>query len=399
MSWKYSRDILHRKLKYLKTWASEDGIFTSMDKWANLLKEIQSEISYDVVYRLLEEIYLMINAGFDWEDFDFPPLPDDFNIPDIVTPPIEGGTKAYWDVTYYDQSYYDPPDVQFKDIERFAWSHRYKISEKDTMEYKQMSKSLKDLINARREGMNKVGVADHFLDVVETTMSMVESRILKGCYVGFTIVGLNKVSRRHKEGDPFTARVDARDSQDWKTIYPTESVLAWESLVGWSRVDYSRVGAYYMVMNKALSDEAVKRINEFWQRSGLVNVEDLSPYGGLGYIPGYWSYTKERAKTLYPRIFALQRVDQYHYKGGAEQLKMSFDSKRIRPILDRHGIISVMRNAYFSFAREIHYLKYDSHRLFKLWRRLVTYEDIIQKYIKLGCDELILREVKGIVKP
>jgi len=403
MSWKYPQDILHRKLRYLTTLASPDGINISMDKWLELLKDIQLEISYDVIYRLLEEIYLMINAGFDWSDFDFPPIPEDFPPEDIIEPPLEEGTKAYYDVTYYDTSYYDPPDIQFRDLERYAWSNRYRISEKETLAYKKMSTSMKQLLRSRREGLEKAGVADYFLDVVEDVLAMVESRILRGMYVGFSIVGLSKVAERHQEPDPFKARVATRHPEDWKTIYLTESVIAWESLVGWSRVNYSRVGSWYMIMNKALSDEAVKRINEFWLRSGLVEVGQLSVYGGIGYTtygtPTYGGYAPQIVKTLYPRTFMLQRVDQYHYKGGAEQLKMQFNIKRIRPILDKYGVIANFRSAYYSFTHEVYYLAYDSHKLYKLWRKLVTQEDIIQKYVMLGCQEEILRTLATMVKP
>jgi hypothetical protein len=147
----------------------------------------------------------------------------------------------------------------------------------------------------------------------------------------------------------------------------------------------------------------VERLNAFWLRSGLVEAGMLSPYGGLGYTtygtPSYGGYVPEKLKTLYQRIFMLQRVDQYHYKGGAEQLKQQYNIKKIRPILDRHGVISAFRSAYTSFAHEIFYLSYDSHKLYKLWRRLITEEDIIQKYVKIGCQEEVLREIKGIVKP
>lgn len=399
MAWKYSDDIIHRKLAYLATLASEDAIQINMDKWLNILDEIQLEISYDVIYRLLNELYLMINTGFEWDDFDFPPLPPDFNPPDVTDPPLEGGEKAYYDVTYYDTSYFDPPEIAFKDLERYAWANRYRISEKLQLEYKKQSKSLVDLIAARRSGMEKAGVADYFLDAVETSLSMVESRILRGSYVGFTIVGLSRVSEPHPTDAPFRARVETRHRADWKKTYNTESVCSWEALVGWSHVGYFRVGAYYMILNKTVSDMAVKRINEFWERTGLVPTGALSQYGGIGYAPDYGQYIEAARKTLYQRIFMLQRVDQYHYKGGAEQLKMQFNLKRIAPILDKAGIIANFRMAYTSFANEIYYLDYDSHRLYKLWRKLVSAEDIVEKYVKMGCDRDILNQIKGMVKP
>jgi hypothetical protein len=94
----------------------------------------------------------------------------------------------------------------------------------------------------------------------------------------------------------------------------------------------------------------------------------------------------------------LQRVDQYHYHGGTQQLKMQYNIKNIKPILDKHGVISNMRSMYYNFAHELCYASHDSHRLYKKWRKLVAEEDIIQKYIRMGCDEHILREIVGMVK-
>ena len=64
-----------------------------MEKWIALLKETQLEISYESVYRLLSELYLVLNAGFDMKDFDFPPLDFDFDIPNIIIPPVDGRIK------------------------------------------------------------------------------------------------------------------------------------------------------------------------------------------------------------------------------------------------------------------------------------------------------------------
>jgi hypothetical protein len=239
--------------------------------------------------------------------------------------------------------------------------------------------------------------------VIQDVLAMVESRLAGGVYCGFGIVGLSKVSDRHQESYLFRARVNVRLPQNWKSTTNSESVVACENIVGVTRVDHTRVAAYTTILNKGISDEAVRRINEFWLRSGLVEVGMLSPYGGIGYTtygtPTYGGYFAQRVTALYPRIFMLQRVDQLHYKGGAEQLKMQFNIKRVRPILDKHGIISNFKGAYYAFANEVYYLGYDSHRLYKLWRRLVTKDDILQKYVKLGCQENVLREVMGVVKP
>jgi len=399
MSWKYSEDVLHRKLAYLASLADPNAIFTIGDKLINQLKDTQLEISYEAVWRTLEQLYLTLNLTIDWSQMDFPWLPEDWNFPDdlgdLTNPPSEQTQKAYYDVSYYDLSYYDPPEVVYKDIERFAWNTRYKVSEKHTLEYKKMSVSLKKLIESLKDSLKKTDVADFIPDVVESTLAMVEGRILRGSYVGFSIVGLTRVSKRHEPWMKYRAPCPTRYPKDWKTIIETESVLAWESVVGFSHVGYARVGAWYMFLNKAISDAMIQRINEFWTRTGLVEAGELSPYGGIA----YYRYPPEKIKTLWQRIFMLQRMDQYHFEGGKHQLKMQYDIKRIRQLLDQHGVISPLKGAYISFANELKYLEHDSHRLHKRWKKLITEEDIIDKYKRMGLDENILEEIRRLIKP
>lgn len=423
MSWRYPRDILHRKLRYLKTLASEDGIETSMERWLALLKEIQLEISWEVVYRTLLDLYLHLDLGIDWEDFDWSPddwgMPDDWEMPpdwdwtppdddDWVNPfdPNDDADtvgKAYYDLTNYNLSYYDPPEIATKDIERFAWNQRYAISEKDTAEYKQMSLSLKTRLESHKQPFKDAGITPRYVDRVEEILSQVESRILRGFFVGFSVVGISRVAKQHNDPDPFRAMVDTRRFENWKAILPTESVVSWESIVGWTRVGYNRVGIWTMYLQKWLSDAMVVKINAFWLRSGLVSASDVSRYGGIDfyrYVPEqYTQYLPGDVKTLWQRVFMLQRVDQYHYTGGKHQLKMQFNIKRIRPILDRHGVIANIRGVYTCFANELLYRDYKGHKLYKQWKTLITDEDLVQKYLRMGCEESVLREVQGIVKP
>jgi len=395
MSWKYPQDILQRKLAYLTKLASEDAIDRISIDWIEALKDIQMEISYETIWRSLMDLYLTLNLQMDWSQFDFTPFPEDWDIGDFTEPPAEGGGKAYYDISYYDLSVYDPPQVVYKDLERYAWESRYKVSEKHTLEYKRMSKSLKDELTIRGELLKTKDIAPYFVDMVEDVLTMVESRLLRSFYVGFAVVGLSRVAERHPPGALYRAPVPTRLTKDWKTVINTESVTAWECLVGFSRVGYTRVGSWKQLLTKQVSDEIVKRINEFWLRSGFVEAEYLSPYGGIE----YYRYPVEKIKVFWQRIFMLQRVDRYHYVGGDHQLKMQFNIKRIMPILDAEGIIGSLRCMYVAFANELFYLYHDSHRLYKRYKKVLTEEDIIQKYIRFGCKENILRKIKGVVKP
>jgi hypothetical protein len=395
LSWKYPQDILQRKLAYLKKLASEDAVNIIADNWINTLTDIQSEISYETIWRSLMDLYLSLSLQMDWSQFDFTPFPVDWNIGDFTEPPLEGGGKAFYDISYYDLSVYDPPEIVYKDLERYAWESRYKVSEKHTLEYKRMSKALKDELTTRGDLLKSKDITPYFVDMVEDTLTMVESRLLRSFYVGFAVVGLSRVAEPHPPEALYRAPVPTRLTTDWKTVIDTESVTAWECLVGFSRVGYTRVGSWRQVLTKQVSDEIVKRINEFWLRSGMVEAGYLSPYGGIE----YYRYPVEKVKTLWQRIFMLQRVDQYHYTGGDHQLKMQFNIKRIKPILDSEGVIGSMRGMYVAFANELFYLYHDSHRLYKRYKKVLTEDDVMQKYIRFGCDESVLRKIRGMVKP
>jgi len=591
MSSKQALDPVHRKLLYVKTLASEDGIALSMDKWLAQLKEIQKEISYDVIWRLLMDLYLKLQLGIDWSDFDFPPIEPPVIPPIIIDPwpppppppppppilqgvfygsvydaktkaPIASGTvvgsgagsftatilngayltdgldagtyvlvatsagylpsqriglvvqgqntqvdiplvkgappvdkgeiygavferttgvfigggtvtgtgptsftanisnglydsgelaegtyallcesegyksisitvnvvkgdllkqdfpldrmddptdleKGIYDVTYYDLCYFDPPEIALVDLERFAWQQRYHVAEKNTLEYKKQSLALKTLIEANKDAFKNVGIVPTSVDNVEGIAAMVESRILRGMYVGFSVVGLSRVSDRHEPEFLFRARVDTRRFENWKAIVASESVVSHEPLVGYGRVGHFRVANFRQMLSKQLSDEAVRKINEFWLRSGLVEAGELSTYGGLGYqafgyeglYGAYAGYLAEKYKALYQRVFMLQRVDQYHYEGGHHQILLQTILKTVRAICNKEGVIGTFRAAYTSYAQEIYYLRYDSHRLWKRWKRLVSIEDITNKYTQMGCSIQVLNRIKDAVVP
>jgi len=578
-----------RKLSYLIGLASEDGIALSMEKWLAKLKEIQKEISYDVIWRLLMDLYLKLQLGIDWSQFEFPPIEPPV-IPPIIIPPIPpppppplppttgfgrfygnvydskthaliptasiegigatpftatatagiyqtgdlqegpyymtvtavgykpqshegfvtkdanteidwalvkeepsadmariygavferttgsmigGGTvsgtgtssftatismgmwdsgdlpvgtyvlscqsegyrsvtvavvvsarqllkqdfpldrlddphdieKGVYDVTFYDLCYFDPPDMKLVDIERFAWDHRYHVAEKNTLEYKKQSTALKTLLEAKKDSMKNIGINPLVVDHTESIAAMVESRVLRGFYVGFAVVGLSRVSQKHEEPDPFRARCDARWYENWKDIVDSESVVSHEPLVGYGRVGMFRVAHYAMMLSKQLTDVAVQKINDFWLRSGLVEAGELSTYGGLGYqafgyegvYGAYAGYLAEKYKALYPRVFMLQRVDQYHYEGGHHQILLQTVINRVKQICNKAGIIATVRTAYTSYAQEIYYQKHDSHRLWKTWKRLVSVDDITNKYVQMGCDITVLNRIKDAI--
>ena len=591
MSAKQAQDPIQRKLLYLLTLGSEDGIALSMETWLAKLKEIQKEISYDVIWRILMDLYLNLQIGIDWSQFEFPPITD-IVIPPIIIPPLppfppdpppldpnytqfygsvydkvtkaplDGGTlkfigpeqktvsffmgsylsgtlqegsyaitaelvgynslmlvgvgtknnvvevdfgldrvdipldkgqifgtvynrqtgelimggtisgtgltpftvlvvngqyssgdlepntysvsitldgyypvtqtativagipyhldfpltkigfddtlsKMIYDDTWYDLCYYDPPELALVDIERFAWNQRYHVSEKNTLEYKKMSLALKTLLEANKDALKNANVNPDVVNMTEDIATMVESRILRGFYVGFAIVGLSRVADKHLPQYLFRTKVPTRMIIDWKTIVNSESVVAHEAIVGFARVGYFRVGDWSMALHNAVSKEAVAKINAFWQRSGMVEAGQLSTYGGLGYqafgyegvYGAYAGYLSQKYQVLNQRVFMLQRVDQYHYAGGHHQILMQSYIKMVKRICNKMGVIGVLRATYTSYAHEIYYQMYEGHRLWKQWKRVVSVEDITNKYVQMGCDIAVLNKIKDAVRP
>jgi len=170
---------------------------------------------------------------------------------------------------------------------------------------------------------------------------------------------------------------------DWKTEGEFETEFPYENHFDFARWDYARFYDTGVTIKPPLPEVLDKIIKDFQTRSGYVEIEEQ----GVKY------------NVLHQRVFMLPRAEKYHWEGGRHQLKLQRIINEVKRLLDRRGISGNLRLGYLSFAQQLAYLYYKSHKYWKHWRDVLTPEDLINKFKKLGLDENILGEIRRMVKP
>jgi len=350
---------IERKLEYLRKLASIKGIYLSMLNWEALLPVTHMNIASNVTYRMLMDMYLNLNLGidsstFEWHPLDyrkmftpeFPPHPNPANI-GSMTP---------------------------KDLENSLWAFRYFVSSPEGYFAKHMSLTLAEHIYWYGETLRKRGVDTTVIDIMVDLLAFLEGFCKVTTYVGLATVGVSEV---------MPSWIDIRNPYDWKSTMSIQVTAIYESIVGLARVGYCRVtapyGAPYLSVTTDLTDHFTASVEDFRKRTGMV--------------------AGSPEKTLYQRIFMLQREQDYHQHGGEHQIKLQTIINTVKKVLDREGIMVQARMSYINFAQEIYYLKYEPHRLWKRYKIMLTEDEIIDKYKRGGLNEDILREIKGRVSP
>ena len=98
-----------------------------------------------------------------------------------------------------------------------------------------------------------------------------------------------------------------------------------------------------------------------------------------------------------PRIFMLQRVDQYHYEGGKYQVLSQNLINSVKKILDLAGIMAIARMSYIAYAQELYYIDHPTHRLYKRWKGILTKDDVTTKYLAMGLDSDVMTKIATLV--
>jgi len=363
------REPLEWKLAYIRKLASPEGVDLAMRRWASMLPNIWFSIGYNVLLRILMDLFLNLCVHLPGTEFEWWPI----EFTEEFTPPFPKIEKAYYGKTKYNQSYYDPEQVTGENMERQAWEVRYRIDDKSFPFFKQTSLALVGHLKTHKDLLVKLGIKREYLDAMEELLSLVEGKLLFGAYVGFTMVGLGRVMVRKGSGSV----IPVRDPRDWKTVKLLESFYVFENHVGHARVGYARVMSLKARIKRELVDKIVEAITEFRRRSGIV------PVAGT--------------QVLYQRVFFLPRTERMKERGGFHLIRMGNVVKAVRSILDRHGVMGPLRGLYYSFARELMYFKYKGHKRWKWWKEMLTADDIVEKYLRLDLDPDILSEIRAVV--
>ncbi|MEM2261252.1 MAG: hypothetical protein QXK24_02245, partial [Ignisphaera sp.] len=108
------------------------------------------------------------------------------------------------------------------------------------------------------------------------------------------------------------------------------------------------------------------------------------------------NYLGKTISILPARFRFLMKGKEIALKGGVHQAIMQSYIQKVKQILDREGIVGTQRLNYISFANEVLYLRYEGNRKNKTWKRNISINSLVEKYITLGANEDILWKVVKI---
>ena len=385
--------IIDRKEKYIDFTTSLDWISLNMLRWEFRLPKIDLSIGFNLSFNFLLDFYLAVDLHFPFDEFDF-------EMPNFVLDwqPIP---KAYYGKTKYNQGVYDPPEILWKDLARFIWNMRYQTTEKSIPAYKKVSQALKNYLEAHKEILSKKGVSSGYIDAMLETLMKVEGKILNCSYVGFTVVGVAKVMKPIKRRRYKMALGKMRYIDDFKTERTIYTKFPYETQVNYARVNYARVipkeKEYKEKHLRPLSQNLAMRIKEFKMRASKTPITKGLDVEVRPEIREITKHIPPPKHTLYQRVFFLQKRDKMKWEGGKHQARLQNIIEHVKPILNKYGVHGNFRLGYIAFAKEYVYMHYKPHKKHKQWKRLLTEDDLILKYKRMGCDEQILREIISTV--
>jgi len=396
------KEPLKRKLAYVEELASDEGIDLSMRKWGAKHDVIMQNISFNVLFSFLIDLYLNLNLHFQMPELDFE-MPEfgDFFI-DTKTgltfgqtdriqkakyaPPIAiYGISTYNGYIYltkekmkelskYGSSIYDPEQISSKPLKRLLWDLRYKTTDKDGATVKLSGEAIKSWINQLKEYLADKDVADYYYDHMEEVLALIEGMMASVSYWDFAAFDVSVFSEKDKFKSRFT--------DDWRSEKELETVGVYDVQFDFCRFDFARFCDTYeggtIEVKTELGDNLQQRIDDFHKRSGFVE-----QYG---------------EKTMYQRVFFYQKKDKMHEQGGHHQIVLQNLKNHIKQMLNSEGVIAQFRMAYLSFAQELYYLTYEPHRKYKQWKKILTTDELINKYKRMGCDVNLLRKIKEVVE-
>jgi len=388
-----SESIIDRKEKYIDFTTSLDWINLNMLRWGFRLPKIGPSIGYNLLFNFLLDFYLSLNLHFPSEEFDF-------EMPDFVIsfPKIE---KARYGISRYNKSIYDPPDITAKDLARFLWNVRYHTTEKSTPVWKGKGLALKNKIEVLKEILKNKNIADYYIDEMINSLITAEGKVLNASYVGFAIVGVSRVMSKVRNKTGVMGGYKFRDTEDFKTEKDWATMFPYETQVGMARVNYARVmpkpEKFKETHLKRLSKDLVERVREFKKRSAKTPITKGLDVEVRPEVREITKLITPPKHMLYQRVFFYQKREKMKWEGGKHQARLQNIIEHVKPILDKYGVHGNFRLSYITFAKEYVYMHYKPHRRHKQWKRILTEDDLILKYKRMGCNEQILREIISTV--
>jgi len=403
-----SESIIDRKEKYIEFTTDLDFLHLNLLRWEFRIPKIRTSISFNITYNFLLNFYLSLNLAFPIEELVY-------FIGEVVPnyqrefPKVE---KAKYGATKYDYSYYDPPEVTYSDLAHFLWNLRYHTTEKSYPAYKKVSNAIKKYIEANKDILLQKDVKPEYLEAMIESLLQAEGKVLNSAYVGYAVVNVSKVVKGTKKVVTRRELEVGIRKQRWTDDYKTEgdvpTLYPYESLVNYCRVNYARVlpppESFRESHLKPLAKTLEQKISDFHKRACWTPIEKGLDVEVRPEVREITEKAKPQDKTLYQRVFFLQKRKLMKWEGGKHQARLQHIIELTKQVLNRHGVFGVKRLGYIAFAKEWCYLSYKPHRKYKQWKGILNENDLINKHRKMGLDEAIMKDIitqiqglKGVV--
>jgi len=343
-----------RKLEWITRAGQPNAIYLKLLKWEAEIEPIYASTSVNVFIRFFQSMYLSLDAHLDATTFDYHRL----RFWELFEPPWEPPP-------------FKPPIADYLHYysELLLWSLKYKQVGTRTVFYKTTGKALKAHYDYVRNVLARYNVPGYYANLLFEKQGVILGRAEVGTFVGFAIVGTHKVAPATHPALLPEYGFEPIDLET-RSIYDTH--------VGVGRVGHCRVSlGSSPEIKPELVEHYVHEIEEARKRVGMV------PIGSQ--------------ELLFPRVFYLPRVEKIKHRGGSHQVVLQTIINRVKMYLDNKGIVAQFRSAYIMFAEEVAYLPHRGHKRWKYYRDIIDVSDIIEKYVKMGLDRTILKEIAELV--
>jgi len=376
-------DEIIRKHNYEETFTNISSIERIAFKWEFEFPEYVFDWTLNFEFNFLIDLLIDFDISItDWYSQNF----------EEFIPEYETLQKGRYGISRYGYAYFDPPTITPLDTLKFAKELRKKFLNKIGYEYRFSKDTMKGLVNAYLSMLENEGVSKAFTEFIKSKLLIAESKLRYNSYVDLAIVGFSTVLPA-TQGSTGVGISVIRDRETFEPECFLENNGILDTVVGYAHVGYSHLSIPREAMYIEYGSEENKPAIPPTLRDEYLETMDMGR-NMLGVVDIV--YQGKQLPHLPARRRLLMKGKEIALKGGVHQAIMQSYIQKVKQILDREGIVGTQRLNYISFANEVLYLRYEGNRKNKTWKRNISIDSLVEKYITLGAKEDILWKVVKI---
>lgn len=373
-----------RKHNYEKSMSNIRDIENYMFKWEFVFPEYQFDWTLNFEFNFLINLNLNFDLALDLDIVNqIAQFYSDYGFE------FEKAEKGYYGISRFGRAYFDPPDITPHDLISIAKEIRKKFLDDIGYEYRFSNETMNKIIESFSTILDKHNISPIFIRYMINKILIAESRLRYNSFVNFAVVGYSIVLTS-TGGSTGMAIMGLRSADTFEEEILSECNTPFDTIVEMAIVNISHVNLdrelfyveYGVEENKStLPESLVNELSENIDKGRLhlgavdVNIGNQK----ISYLPA--------------RHRHLLNKDKIALRGGIHQAKMQNVINKVKTLLDEEGIAGVERLNYISFANELLYLNHKGVRKAKQWKRNISADELIEKYISLGANENTLWRV------